>query len=403
MSECLLVIAPHPDDELLGSGAIMLRHRERGGALAVVIATDGSRSDTARDPAALAAQRREECSAGLITLLGECPPILFIDACDGALDAARVNLERHGRLARFLDAYPPDTIIVTDPADAHRDHKAAFGLAARIIAAGHGERLYVVPISQRIDQRFDPAAYETLAVGRHAAAKAAAVARHESQLNSRSGFALSTAVLNPIMTTEYLRLAHDRADAACGVVSGEHFEALFAASPDPWGYEVGAYERDRFARTVAALSGRRYTRALELGCANGALSEQLAPLCDALVALDTSTMALAHARARLAGAPHVSFSHARLPHQLPAGPFDLIVASDMLYYLGLRGVIALAAGLRAQAAPHARLLIASYLGETETRLTGEMASEALIAMMGWWRRVHAERTAQLRIDVLEQP
>jgi LmbE family N-acetylglucosaminyl deacetylase len=398
----LLVIAPHPDDELLAAGGIMARHQQHGGTIAVIVATDGSRSDPAVDPSTLAIRRRSECAEGLTELLGHCPPLLFLDAPDGALDAARIDCGAGSGLAGFLGAHPPATIIVTDPADDHPDHKAAFGLAVRLVAAGYGDGLYAAPVGQRLDGAFERTGFSSMPTGWHAPTKAAAIACHASQLGSQTGFALPTDTLEPIIATEYLRLVYDRDDDQCGAVDGDHFDALFRASPDPWSYDTSPYEHDRFRRTIAALAGRRYGWALELGCANGALTKQLAPLCDALLAVDTAAVALDHARAWLAGVAHVHFAHARLPDYLPDGPFDLIVASDMLYYLGLKGVIALAPGLDAVTQPGARLLIASYLGKTETRLTGEMASEALIALMDNWQRTHAERTAQLRIDVLER-
>lgn len=402
MIGALLVIAPHPDDELLGAGAIMARAASAGQAVGVIVATDGSRSDPGVDPATLAARRRQETRAGLTRLLGACPPLLLLDQPDGALDAAAIDLSADGALGRFVAELSPGTILVTDPADAHTDHKAAFGLATRLLSAGHGRRLRVMPVSQRVDGGFDPAGYEDHPVAGQAEAKNAALACHASQLDPVDGFALSAAVRADFAQTEYLRLAYDRDDTTNDAIGAEHFDAMFDQAPDPWGYDDTPYERDRFRRTVAALAGRRYAAALELGCANGALTDQLAPLCDRLLATDISASALEAARRRVGARPNVTLERRTLPGEVPVGPFDLIVASDMLYYLGLEGVVALVAELAAQAAPVCRMLIASYLGDTETRLTGEMSSETAIAHLPGWRRVHAERTGRLRIDVLDR-
>lgn len=398
----LLVLAPHPDDELLGAAGLMARQVEAGGTVGVVVATDGSRSDPNVPAADLAALRRAECRAGLERLLGPCPPLLFLEAPDGALDAARIDLSPDSPLARFVGKLQPGTILAPDPADAHPDHKAAFGLAARLISAGHGHSLHAMPIGRRVDGGFDPAGYTAMPVGQHTANKAAALACHASQLLTDTGFSLSPAILADFAETEYLRLVHDRTDMHADAVAAAHFDALFEGSPDPWGYDEQAYEQDRFRRTVTALSDRRYAHALELGCANGALTARLAPLCERLIATDTSRSALALAQARLKGRPNVVFQRCRLPDEIPSGPFDLIVASDLLYYLGLEGVVALMRGLDARAGTGSRLFIASYLGETDTRLTGEMASEIALAHLAGWYRVHAERTERLRIDVLDK-
>ncbi len=402
MTQSLLVLAPHPDDEILGAGAIMARTIAGGGAVAVVVLTDGSRSDPGADPAALAIRREAECRAGLLAMAGRDVPTCFLGLPDGGLSSSAVDLAEGSVLARFVAAAAPDTIIVTDPADGHRDHKAAFGVAAQLVAMGLADRLLVMPVSQRVDGTFGGAGYAAHPVGALAARKAAALACHRSQIEAGEGFVLDAGVRAAFCATEYTRAAFDAADCAADAVSAEHFDALFTASADPWRYDSEPYERDRFRRTVGALAGRRYASALELGCANGALSEQLAPLCDRLCATDASEAALSAARMRLGGAAHVVIERRAMPGDIPAGPFDLIVASDMLYYLGLRGVIALMGGLERVAAPDCRLLFASYLGDTATRLTGEMAAEAAIAMLSGWRVVHAERTAQLRLDVLER-
>lgn len=110
------------------------------------------------------------------------------------------------------------------------------------------------------------------------------------------------------------------------------FEAKFSADDDPWDYESSDYERSKRDATIAALDGRFFAHALELGCAIGALTEQLAPRCGALLSIDTSPSALDRARARLAGEEHVTFAQATLPEELPRGAWDLVMASEVLYY-----------------------------------------------------------------------
>ena len=112
----------------------------------------------------------------------------------------------------------------------------------------------------------------------------------------------------------------------------EYFENLYEQSPDPWGFETSPYERKKYERTLGVLQGRRYQRALEVGCSIGVFTVKLAPLCDEVLAVDVSERAVAAARERLAGFPHVRVERRRLPEDTPEGPFDLIVASEMLYY-----------------------------------------------------------------------
>ena len=134
-------------------------------------------------------------------------------------------------------------------------------------------------------------------------------------------------------------------------VEDSYFNELFLNNDDPWAFKQRWYERRKRALTLAALPRERYRSIFEPGCANGELSADLAERCDSLVCCDTSNLAVDLARKRLAGLPHAKVLQARLPQQWPQGEFDLIVFSEMGYYLDaddLHGLIdrALAARYR---------------------------------------------------------
>ncbi len=114
----------------------------------------------------------------------------------------------------------------------------------------------------------------------------------------------------------------------------EYFEKLYAESRDPWSFETSEYESKKYERTLDVLAHRQqsYHRALEIGCSIGVFTAMLAPLCDELLAVDVSERAVTAARERLAGFPHVRVELRKLPEETPEGPFDLIVASEVLYY-----------------------------------------------------------------------
>jgi hypothetical protein len=63
------------------------------------------------------------------------------------------------------------------------------------------------------------------------------------------------------------------------------------------------------------------------------LTRLLAPRCDRLLAMDFAAAATARARTELMAFPHVQIKTAGLPEDMPEGPFDLIVVSEILYYL----------------------------------------------------------------------
>jgi predicted TPR repeat methyltransferase len=65
----------------------------------------------------------------------------------------------------------------------------------------------------------------------------------------------------------------------------------------------------------------------------GSFTEVIAPHVTDLLAIDVSEAAIQQAKQRMRGNPHVHLESRTLPADFPDGPFDLIVASDVLYYL----------------------------------------------------------------------
>ena len=113
------------------------------------------------------------------------------------------------------------------------------------------------------------------------------------------------------------------------------FERQYARDADPWGYESNAYERAKYAATLAALPRARYGSALEIGCSIGVLTAQLAERCDRLLAIDFAETALTRARHRLAQQPQVEFRRLTLPGEYPPERFDLTLLSEVGYYWSL--------------------------------------------------------------------
>jgi len=89
--------------------------------------------------------------------------------------------------------------------------------------------------------------------------------------------------------------------------------------------------RDKYAITLAALPQSRYVSALEIGCAIGVLTEELASRCDRLLAIDAARTPLKEARRRCAELSTVRFEQMFVPEQWPDGAFDLILLSEIVY------------------------------------------------------------------------
>jgi len=123
----------------------------------------------------------------------------------------------------------------------------------------------------------------------------------------------------------------------------DYFAGLYQRSDDPWLLRDRWYERRKRALTLAALPDERYRRAYEPGCANCELTAELAPRCETLLAADLNPAAVELARKRVAHLQYVRVEQRAMPDDWPDGEFDLIVISEVAYYLNetqLAGLIA---------------------------------------------------------------
>jgi SAM-dependent methyltransferase len=178
------------------------------------------------------------------------------------------------------------------------------------------------------------------------------------------------------------------------------FEDLYAREGDPWRFETSPYERAKYDHTLEALPAARFASALEVGCANGVLTERLAPRCDRLLAVDVSETALAAAAARCGGLPQVVLERRRLPAEAPAGPFDLVLLSEVIYYWDSDDLRAAADWLRAAVPSGGHLLLVHWTGETDYPKSGDEAVGELFAMLGDAVEVaRAERRDRYRLDL----
>ncbi|WP_313739080.1 SAM-dependent methyltransferase [Pseudomonas sp.] len=116
-------------------------------------------------------------------------------------------------------------------------------------------------------------------------------------------------------------------------VDADYFASLYTDNDDPWAFRTRWYERRKRDLMMACLPHQRYARIFEPACANGELSALLAERCERLVCQDLDPTAVALARTRLSGFEHVSVQQARMPQDWPEQRFDLIVLSEVGYYL----------------------------------------------------------------------
>jgi hypothetical protein len=180
-------------------------------------------------------------------------------------------------------------------------------------------------------------------------------------------------------------------------LSSEYFEDIYTQHHDPWGFRTRWYEVRKRALTLAALTRDRYGSAFEPGCSIGVLTGALAGRSDELLAMDISSKALEQAAPGLP--TNVRLQRGSVPDDWPDRHFDLIVLSEVGYYLDhfdCRRLAKLAAGSADElVAVHWRHPVTDY------PLTGDEVHDhirvsAQEAGLTW---VVAHREADLRVDV----
>ncbi len=180
--------------------------------------------------------------------------------------------------------------------------------------------------------------------------------------------------------------------------SYDYFDRMYQ-DPDPWEFETSAYERHKYATTIASLPRERYRRAFEPGCSIGVLTAELALRADELVATDIHPRPLVQARARLAPMEGVTVEQLHVPDAWPAGTFDLVVLSEIAYYFDDVDLERLMDRVAASLEPDGDLVLVHWRGETDYPQTGDHVHDRWLDRPGY-QRVHGVVEEEFRLDVL---
>lgn len=118
-----LVLAPHPDDEVLGCGGTMARLAQAGCAVHVAIVT---RADPPQFPPDLVATGRREAAAAH-SLLG-VRQTHYLDLPAAALDGV-AEAELNRRIGAIVESVAPEVLFIPFLGDVHGDHQRVFQAA----------------------------------------------------------------------------------------------------------------------------------------------------------------------------------------------------------------------------------------------------------------------------------
>jgi len=328
----LVVVAAHPDDETLGAGGLITIAAERDIAVTVVVLTDGLASHPEALSPSVATRRNESVAA--LSELAPTAAIRFEGLPDGMLREHPTAVRR--AIASALDHDDSSSVLLVAPwwGDGHRDHRVVGEIAARFVASG--VRVLGYPVWMwhwAAPQSVSNEGWFCLDLDATTlAAKRRAIEHHQTQILPVGA---EPPIVHDEMRSHFERDVEVFIDAGSSFdaegVAPEWFEGFYARHDDPWGFESRWYERRKRDLLMASLPHEHFKKTLELGCATGLLTEQLAERSDEVVAVDVVPLALERARERVSS-ERVTFGQYRTPSEWPAGEFDLIVLSELAYY-----------------------------------------------------------------------
>ena len=181
------------------------------------------------------------------------------------------------------------------------------------------------------------------------------------------------------------------------------FDALYRGNPDPWAFRSSAYEDAKYEATLAALPRSHYRIGIEVGCSIGELTSRLAPRCDFVLGIDVSAVAIDEAKRHHGDRPDLAFIVAEVPAFWPGLRADLIVLSELLYFLTAAEIRQLAGQVAEHWIDGGDCVLVNYLGPTDTAVDGDSAGDRFIEALARLRSITpltAERASGYRLDVL---
>jgi SAM-dependent methyltransferase len=144
--------------------------------------------------------------------------------------------------------------------------------------------------------------------------------------------------------------------------SRDFFEHMYRTSRDPWSFASSEYEQKRYARILEFVPPDCFGNVFEPGCSIGELTVGLADRCGHVTAIDIAETAVESARERCQLLDNVDVLQGSLADDIPGGPFDLVVLSEIGYYFTEPELIGLGQRLASRIEPSGQLVAVHWTG-----------------------------------------
>lgn len=327
----LVVLAAHPGDETLGAGGLVAQAAAAGIAADIVVVTDGEGSHPALDGAL---RRRLEVTHAVNDLAPSATLSFWGFPAGGVRDHTD---EIRRRVQVLLAGSDARTVLLAAPweGDGHADHRALGEVAGDVRSGAIRVVSYPIWLWHWGDPaEIDGSGWHMIELSSESrVAKQRAIERHATQVTALAG---EPSMLHSSMLRHFARpfeVFIEPPDSERDSATPTYFEDFFQRNDDPWGLDSSWYELRKRDLLLACLPHRSAPRALEIGCASGAITERLRERAEHVLAIDVSDTALARAAERLGDDPRVTLQRAILPAEWPDGEYDLVVLSEVAYYM----------------------------------------------------------------------
>ena len=343
-----IFFAPHPDDESLGCGGMIAMLRAAQVPVTVVFMTSGSAShpNSKEYPAKkLAKTREQEAQAACAALGVEDEKVFFLHRQDSQMPFL-LNSEYSklkSDIAAIVEQSERNTVFVPWRRDPHGDHIASTKVILETLKE-HKIPVQIVEYPVWLWKNGKPHHWPDgdnvqpfrLNISSVKNKKEKAIFCHQTQTSKLiaddpEGFILTPDLLEPFLGDyEYYLFSPGGNEKT---LTSEYFNRLYSDNNDPWNFENSHYEHEKYERSILALGERTYESTFEIGCSIGVLSEKLAQRTKKLLSIDISGIPINAAKERCAKLDHVSFEVMDVSRNFPNENFDLIVMSEVGYYL----------------------------------------------------------------------
>jgi len=129
--DSILIVSPHPDDEVLGCGGLLSHQNRQNKSASIVYLTQGENCDARIDPDTLKVERRKLTDKALQAIGQDMNKTFFLNYKDGSVSQDNPETEKLKTLVRQIN---PQAVFVTHRFEGWNDHEKAFDIMQNILA-----------------------------------------------------------------------------------------------------------------------------------------------------------------------------------------------------------------------------------------------------------------------------